>query len=809
MFIKKYFAFSLVEMLMALLVVSLLLAALAPVMTRRFADNVNVSATGGTVPKTFCAYVNNGNELMVKDTETEGCIVPDNTYSMNVIMASGGGGGAGAVDSITSNNVPFISNSAGTNAADNTTYEEVIQTFDKSYKEFKITLVSGGGGSGGGNYGELKLGRPEKQSDCEPFGVYISASQNGGNAICVSKYNPGENRDGSPNSNISGVTNVPVGSNCSGGKCCWYGTTSNGCTAGKAGMEYSGCSRRVCQWSAANIICNNWMPIAGGNHGRLPSSTELNSWKSSISQSGSYPGLLNWYPNTSSRVTGDGYGLQLCSAYAKVTTGCNESSSGCVGAYGTGSQASVFTNRCYPYHIWSNTSGTVGLISGYPGTDTFNVVTYASTITGGARCVIDQVLHFNPFQGGAGSSGSTIEISIPDNIITLANANNNAKIRTLAGYGGKGSVKETAVKGTDGSSSWIGVYDGSNLLWALLLPGGNAGTGASKTAAGANASETSNICTYYDSTNSKYNNPSGVNIECDKIPAVTSFVRGTVTNKGTTCAYDSDNNKAVCDDGTSGQGGKINITYKKFYPGIGGGGGAAGTVAHFKNIQVRPKDLIKVTAGHGGKGGNISNNGDNGGDSIIEISREGKTVSKYEIVGGGGGITAKQADIINNKPAEISKPGTQSGLTAATKGKLSSNDEYYPKNSADTIGTAGIFSTNLQTSAGGNGGTNPKISPLTATDGDINGVPCGGLNTQSVIVNEDTTWACNNTSNIPFSLSRILADSSFNNDIISNLAAGSTGGGGGGWKYDASPQASGGAKGMGGYVFIYFGKWGG
>ena len=39
---KCYFAFSLVEMLMALLVASLLLAALAPVMTKRMNENINI-----------------------------------------------------------------------------------------------------------------------------------------------------------------------------------------------------------------------------------------------------------------------------------------------------------------------------------------------------------------------------------------------------------------------------------------------------------------------------------------------------------------------------------------------------------------------------------------------------------------------------------------------------------------------------------------------------------------------------------------------------------------------------------------------
>lgn len=800
--ILSKFGFSLIEMLMALLVASLLMAALAPVMTRKMNENINISSTGGIIPQVFCAYVNNGNELLIKDTETEGCVVPDSTYSMSVIMASGGGGGAGAVDSITSSETPFISSFGGINAANSVTYEETIQNFDKSYKDFKVKMISGGGGSGGGNYGEAKRERPKNQSDCEPFGVYVSASQNGGNAICVSKYNPGENRDGSPPSDVSGVMNVPVGTNCTGGNCCWYGKTSDNCTAGKGGMEYDGCNRRVCQWNAANTICKNWVPITGGNNGRLPAAEEMNSWK--ISQSGSYPGINNWYPNTDKRVTGDGYGLQFCSAYAKVTTGCDQSSK-CNGANGN---FSFNANICYPYVVWSSTSTTWAHISGYPGSDTWSVqANQASTLANSVRCVIDNVLHFNPLQGGSSSFGNTIEISIPDNILALATTNGNGKIRTLAGYGGKGAEKETGNKGIDGSPSWIGVYDGENLLWALLLPGGNAGYGASKTEAGKNADEPSSICTFFDSTNSKYNNPNGVQIECNKIPSVTSFTRGAVSNAGTTCTFDSNQNKAVCSNGNSGGAGKVAVVYKKFYPGIGGGGGSAGTVAHFKNIQVRPKDLIKVTTGHGGKGGNMGADGENGGNSIFEITRDGKTVSKYEILGGGGGYAAKQADVINNKPAEISKAGSQSGLSSATKGKLSSSDEYYPKDSKDTIGTTGIFSTDMETSTGGNGGINPKISPLAATDGNLNGIPCGGLSNKSIVVNDNTSFDCANVSNIPLSLSRVLSESSFNASIISDLAAGSTGGGGGGWKYGADTQASGGAKGMGGYVFIYFGDW--
>jgi len=54
---KRLSAFSLVEMLMALLVASLLLAALAPVMTKRFTgEAVNVGSLGGVIKPPAGSY---------------------------------------------------------------------------------------------------------------------------------------------------------------------------------------------------------------------------------------------------------------------------------------------------------------------------------------------------------------------------------------------------------------------------------------------------------------------------------------------------------------------------------------------------------------------------------------------------------------------------------------------------------------------------------------------------------------------------------------------------------------------------------
>ena len=94
-----------------------------------------------------------------------------------------------------------------------------------------------------------------------------------GTHVCVSRYNASNSGDGgaTPKSNIAGVNNAPVGTNCSAGNCCWYGQTAKPCeassaaecsgytnctvkTSGVNGQKYNGCNRMVCGWDAANII---------------------------------------------------------------------------------------------------------------------------------------------------------------------------------------------------------------------------------------------------------------------------------------------------------------------------------------------------------------------------------------------------------------------------------------------------------------------------------------------------------------------------------------------------------------------------
>ena len=84
-------AFSLVEMLMALLVASLLLAALAPVMTKKMDENVFVSGTGRNTSEHYAVF----DDVSKNGTEDNTFTIPSNAVNVRVTMIGGGGAGGG------------------------------------------------------------------------------------------------------------------------------------------------------------------------------------------------------------------------------------------------------------------------------------------------------------------------------------------------------------------------------------------------------------------------------------------------------------------------------------------------------------------------------------------------------------------------------------------------------------------------------------------------------------------------------------------------------------------------------------------
>lgn len=141
-------------------------------------------------------------------------------------------------------------------------------------------------------------------------------------SLCVTKYNMGDSDDTTIPTNAE-VTVTDSTVTRSSSKQCWQGSTSNTCDS-KNG-NYSGCSRTVCTWYAANAICENYK--MGGKTWRLPSTTEATSeW-------------LNYTINKGND------GLMLCDTMysPSMVTRCGVVSKRCKGAR---------DNRCIPGALW-------------------------------------------------------------------------------------------------------------------------------------------------------------------------------------------------------------------------------------------------------------------------------------------------------------------------------------------------------------------------------------------------------------------------------------------------------------------------
>lgn len=232
-------------------------------------------------------------------------------------------------------------------------------------------------------------GEPAGQADCDKFNaLFISSKYNGnpsGKNICMTKFNALDN--GGPfypyNSDIAknDVKLVQRDSQyCDTGSCCWHGVTSASSTDGNG---YSGSSRTVCQYSAAQKICNNWNPT-GSYKGawRLPYKEELTSLAQYIQAESSISHFLSHYLYEQ--------GLQLCDGGASAGAAkCSYlTNTTALGACGIASTEQNIYDDCAPSRIWGDNGSYLHL--GYSlatvGTEDFNV--YPKSV----RCVSEAVL---------------------------------------------------------------------------------------------------------------------------------------------------------------------------------------------------------------------------------------------------------------------------------------------------------------------------------------------------------------------------------------------------------------------------------
>ena len=770
---QKIFGFTLAELLVILLISSVIMVALAPVVRKKqtaISDTSSASAQYESVlytsssPSADCTGSSN-NSLICNFK------APAGVKYINAILVSGGGGGAGATN-------PYIVSgaSAVSNTADATKTVNIVS----GMRNVVITYLSGSGGGGGGGASSQTSGggAPTSQADCDKYDAkFLTAAQNGGKAVCVTKYNIGDIPNATNGGIATSVTTVSTHTSCNANACCWQGKTGYPCDS--SGTSYSGCNRTVCTWYAGNASCQA-LAYNGTKAGdwRLPTKSEMSKWASNI--------------NTINKNQGDN-GLRLCDYYSGYGAARCDSYSVCYGSSG----------NCSPYYVWSSTAYISSIYYVYYlGSGSFDQLYSTPRYAHSVRCVLEKAGPSNISLSGGGGGGAPYfkNYTIPQNII---DSNIGGKIVLYVAAGGTG---KKSGNGSDGSDSYIYVYNSSNtLVWGLKASGGNGGKGATTTSSGAGATaKAASTCQIYQ--NGAWNNTTctgagtagtnGTKVEgANETTAATggsgggSFYNSTSANGGgtggsassvngsngsrngaggggATVGFDSSGN-AKQGTGGNGASGVAQITYDSTYQAASGGGGAGGSYALLENLPVVAEKTYTVKAGNSGTGGSVNNNGADGGAS--SISFEGGT---YTLGGGGAGKVGTAANestnVIHgiggivgttNIPSKLVKQGTAGGA-----GQQSG-----------TVSIGGL---------GGKSGINTKGG-------------CGGFSTDA-----DCTNPASQGNNTPFAAPTTP-------NTTKQFGSAGSGGGGGGWKSTASSDSGpgGGASGQSGYVYIYWIKY--
>ena len=196
---KKRSAFTLAELLTAVLIISVIMVALAPVITKRMKDNVSVTTDN---KKGLEIFANPG---------TYTFDVPIGINTLFLQGAGGGGGGAGA----------SLSGEINVTKTSNSTW-----TVPKGVNQLTLKITGAGGGGGGAN--GVATGKICKSYDWDkwnsasglsPIPEYqiVRGADDGGDLCMFTKSIDGRYP------NWGSVQNLTVGDGniCQGNKCCW------------------------------------------------------------------------------------------------------------------------------------------------------------------------------------------------------------------------------------------------------------------------------------------------------------------------------------------------------------------------------------------------------------------------------------------------------------------------------------------------------------------------------------------------------------------------------------------------------------
>ena len=820
---QKFRGFTLAELLTAVLVISVIMVALAPVITKRMKDTVSVQTDN---KKGLEIYPNPG-------TYTFDVPIGINTL---FIQGSGGGGGGGGATLSSEISIAKTANSTW--------------TVPKGVNQITLKITGAGGGGGGAN--GVATGKICKSYDWDKWNSGLSVKRlpeynivrgaDDGGDLCMFTQST---HAGYPNwinakDYVSGDENL-----CTSDYCCWR--TNNDAKKGVA----------VCTYPAAASMCGyypnpqsmdiNGTPNPERNTYRLPKQKELQYIADNVA---------NLY-----------IPLNIC--------GNNQTT------YCPGSPKTYPTDRtCAETAVNGITNGQ---LHGMWGEDKIAYRTYTFTCSNSVlfnqlntafqvRCV-RPLKHVSAFSGAGGASGAVLEKNIsvlPDDTFEIT-----------IGTGGNGGASKT--NGSQGATTKVVHKRGGVELGTYYVKGGLGGKAATATSHGeaytegtsTNDTTPSGTC-YSKSRKSASDSFAGGNTACSIISysgtqgsETKGGDGGKVNNTGTINQGESSSGGYIYDDparafgvrnttkeanyakgqnaseygfgggggltptwassashffqGGKGANGKVEILYKLALPGSGGGSGARvggqdnGTNKDYEiKYKVREGDRIVLEVGSGGSGGAIGQDGINGTPSIVgnnEIiflaGQGGKAVTQTQKDGVRSCVqnASNNSAIANCLSNSSFKPqGGKSGIISTDNKIKTTTLGLIISNTSNTT-----FDFNTTTFKGEDGNTssqvNANIIPWSyGFDGGVGGAPfgirasnaaaavsCGGGMSANYADSTDTAnYVCTS--------GNINGNSGRAHDVANNEFGGS-GGGGAGVVSDSFEQGSGGS-GSSGYLRI-------
>ena len=821
-FLKGQKGFTLAELLTAVLVISVIMVALAPVITKRMKETVSVQTDN---KKGLEIFANPG-------TYTFDVPIGINTLFLQGAGGGGGGGGASYIDKT----LAFTQNRTW--------------TVPKGVSQITFTLQGSGGGGGAGYY----TSKTDEYGGCGAHTNKIPYMADNGQDLCVTRY-----IDNDYLGTRSGVTFVKHGEQCPGSKCCYQNggpAYFSQCSTNIAGPK--GCGKTYCSKGAQDSIClsmSNYVsapPFASIiwterkiTEGRLITSTEYKRIAKNSVDNG-IEGYMG--PNGIDHCWG-GYDPFGTTHPSFPLSRCDGMTDTCIG---TGN------NYCYNYGIYF-----------YDGSgahsQSFNNTTYSmGSATGGYRllCVRNYVSR-ELYPAAGGYSGAAIEKTI--NVLP------GDKLVITIGQGGEGGSPNGG-SGSQGETTKLVHKRGSDILGTYYVKGGLGGKGAKSNAAGANSgtstpsgtcyakfknkvddenysvNQTCSIQSFAGSSGTSANEPdqwttiakagsgaafknSGTGAEGATLDTGEKNASGTiVTGQGFDATEPSmgggggfcGRGKTSCAKGGKGGKGKVEISYRVMLPGGGGGSGTrvGGVNESGKTYEIIYKvqegSRLVFEVGAGGSGGSQGQDGANGTPTVI-----GSNDLIFLAGHGGYAITQSQKNSLSscigtNEDSSVIGNCIDNTNYKAKGGEASRvSVDYTNYTGTSTLGLI-VNTTNVSHSVnnakykgydGKNASQNRNVVPFTyGFDGGVGGAPfgiranniigavtCGGgLSGNNGLQTDATQYIC--TSGAP------NANNAKPHDSANNEFGGSGGGGGG--VVDTSFDLGSGGSGANGYLRI-------